>query len=190
MQYGKPGDVFGELAVLHHAPRAASVNAVEDSVVWSVSRSVVAASETSTCGLPDQVSVFEAKKNCREARRQFYDGVLKNMELLSPLGKEERAQVIDSLKSCFFAKGKEIMCQGDVGHDFFVLIKGEAVAIKDGVEVATYKPGGYFGELALLSLKPRAATVVAVWFRGSIGFDKLIVTFLCEAAERSEESSH
>eukprot|EP00442_Polarella_glacialis_P035708 CAMPEP_0115061630 /NCGR_PEP_ID=MMETSP0227-20121206/8108_1 /TAXON_ID=89957 /ORGANISM="Polarella glacialis, Strain CCMP 1383" /LENGTH=686 /DNA_ID=CAMNT_0002446941 /DNA_START=82 /DNA_END=2142 /DNA_ORIENTATION=+ len=162
MQYGKPGDVFGELAVLHHAPRAASVNAVEDSVVWSVRAASVNAVEDSVVWSVSRSVVFEAKKNCREARRQFYDGVLKNMELLSPLGKEERAQVIDSLKSCFFAKGKEIMCQGDVGHDFFVLIKGEAVAIKDGVEVATYKPGGYFGELALLSLKPRAATVVAV----------------------------
>ena len=32
------GDVFGELALLYNCPRAASVEATEDSVVWQLDR--------------------------------------------------------------------------------------------------------------------------------------------------------
>ena len=39
--FPRPGSVFGELAVLHQAPRAATIQAVEPSRLWSVSRSTV-----------------------------------------------------------------------------------------------------------------------------------------------------
>lgn len=33
-----PGEGFGELALLYNAPRAASIQAVEDSIVWKLDR--------------------------------------------------------------------------------------------------------------------------------------------------------
>lgn len=33
-----PGEGFGELALLYNAPRAATINAVEDSIVWRLDR--------------------------------------------------------------------------------------------------------------------------------------------------------
>ena len=34
----KPGEGFGELALLYNAPRAATITSLEDSVVWSLDR--------------------------------------------------------------------------------------------------------------------------------------------------------
>merc|ERR1712232_1552862 len=38
----KKGDIFGELALLHNAPRAASVRSAEDSILWRLDRAVFA----------------------------------------------------------------------------------------------------------------------------------------------------
>lgn len=143
--YRSPGDIFGELGVLHQAPRAATVEAIEDCKLWSVSRAVV----------------FEAKKSFQEWKRRTYDHILRSVELLSPLDAEARAQVIDTIRPEFYEQGEEIIRQGEEGHEFFLLVKGEAVALKDGKEVLRYRPGSCFGELALLSASPRAATVLA-----------------------------
>jgi len=56
------------------------------------------------------------------------------------------------------------MKQGDVGQEMFILKKGECVCYKDDKEVARYKEGDYFGELALMtdeSKGTRAATIKA-----------------------------
>lgn len=33
-----PGEGFGELALLYNAPRAATIKAIEDSIVWKLDR--------------------------------------------------------------------------------------------------------------------------------------------------------
>ena len=75
-----------------------------------------------------------------------------------------------------FQPGAKIMRQGDEGDKFYILLKGSAVALKrdergdtagggggrrDNRVYRSYGPGAHFGELALLTNKPRSATVVA-----------------------------
>ena len=58
--------------------------------------------------------------------------------------------------------GDEIITQGDEGDALYFLESGTADAVKDGEKVFTYtEPGQFFGELALMDNKPRAATVEA-----------------------------
>lgn len=79
----------------------------------------------------------------------------------------ERSQVADAFRDVRFKAGEKIINQGDEGKELFFLLEGEAFASKelDGQEgqkeVKVYKVGDYFGELALLQSKPRAANVVA-----------------------------
>mmetsp|Transcript_5967 Transcript_5967/g.9527 ORF Transcript_5967/g.9527 Transcript_5967/m.9527 type:complete len:109 (-) Transcript_5967:63-389(-) len=73
----------------------------------------------------------------------------------------------DALQSHTIAKGEVIIKQGDSGDMFYILEEGEAVCEKvylagtPAQEVLRYTAGGYFGELALLTNEPRAATVTA-----------------------------
>lgn len=143
--YTANGEVFGELALLHGAPRAATVVAACDSYLWSIDRS----------------TMQSARLRCTEARRSLYDKLLCKVEILSPLGRFERAQLIDNLRPSRYNKDDTIIQQGDEGTQFFLLVLGEAVAKKNGQVVAHYLSGSCFGELALLYDQPRQASVVA-----------------------------
>ena len=51
--------------------------------------------------------------------------------------------------------------QDAIGHEFFVIIEGEADVKRSNRRIATLGPGDHFGELALFDGGPRTATVVA-----------------------------
>jgi len=74
--------------------------------------------------------------------------------------------VADCLEPLEFRDGGLVIGQGDPGEKFYLIEKGEAVALQmfEGreVEVGRMSGGMYFGERALLTNEPRAATVRAV----------------------------
>jgi CRP-like cAMP-binding protein len=49
--------------------------------------------------------------------------------------------------------------EGAVGREFFVLIDGSVDVRRKGRKIDTIGPGGYFGEVALITDHPRNATV-------------------------------
>lgn len=60
------------------------------------------------------------------------------------------------------AKAGDVLCrQGDVAHELFLILEGEAVVCRNGQEVDTLGPHDHFGELALLTSDPRNATIAA-----------------------------
>jgi cAMP-dependent protein kinase regulator len=75
--------------------------------------------------------------------------------------------VADALEPVQFDDGQEIVRQGDPGEDFFIITEGTACVLQrrseneEPVEVGKLGPSDYFGEIALLLDRPRAATVVA-----------------------------
>jgi CRP-like cAMP-binding protein len=66
------------------------------------------------------------------------------------------AEVVD------FRAGDTLMSEGDMGHEFFVIIDGEVGVVIDGETVAKLSGGAYVGETALLDPGPRTATVTAL----------------------------
>ena len=55
-----------------------------------------------------------------------------------------------------------LMEQGQPGREFFLLIDGTVVVRRHGRKLANLGPGDWFGEIALLTFKPRSATVTAI----------------------------
>ena len=57
--------------------------------------------------------------------------------------------------------GKQLVEQGHTGHEFFLIVEGEASVRRNNRKIATLGPGQFFGELSLLDRGPRSASVVA-----------------------------
>lgn len=86
---------------------------------------------------------------------------LAQVQMFSSLNKKElrlisRAADITNVKA-----GTELVTEGTIGHEFYLVLSGEATVRRNGRKVATLGPGSYFGELAILDRGPRSATVVA-----------------------------
>ncbi len=59
------------------------------------------------------------------------------------------------------AAGTVLTEEGKPGQEFVIVLSGDATARRNGRKVATFTAGDYFGEIALLDLGPRTATITA-----------------------------
>jgi len=87
--------------------------------------------------------------------------ILREVELLGPLSDEEVALVADRLEVLVFNAGEVLVRQDDPGDSFFIIVDGTVSIRVDNHEVGTLGPRDFFGEMSLLTGRPRAATVVA-----------------------------
>jgi len=142
---------FGELALIYGTPRAATVKAKTDSKLWGI----------------DRESYRRILMGSTLKKRKMYDEFLSKIPILSNLDDYERITVADALQPTSFNDGQNVVEQGQPGEDFFIITDGEATVFQktspeaQQVEVAKLGPSDYFGEIALLLDRPRAATVVA-----------------------------
>jgi len=146
-----PGSLFGELALMYSAPRAATVRcATPTGRLWSLDR------EPFTMML----------RRCGVQMVEQYSGWLTGVEILNKLNKHEIGLLADASESILLDEGEEICLQGDEGDAFYILEDGTCAAFLDTPEgerlVKSYeKQGEYFGELALLTESTRKLTVKA-----------------------------
>eukprot|EP00933_Yihiella_yeosuensis_P014437 TRINITY_DN12962_c0_g1_i1.p1 TRINITY_DN12962_c0_g1~~TRINITY_DN12962_c0_g1_i1.p1 ORF type:complete len:406 (-),score=138.16 TRINITY_DN12962_c0_g1_i1:161-1378(-) len=139
------GDVFGELALLYNCPRAASVECKENCVLWQL----------------DRDTFNHIVKEAAQKKRQRYDTFLSKVPLLANMDAYERSQLADALQIEKVEDQAVVVKEGEPGNKFYIIEEGAAAAVKGDREVMSYAAGDYFGELALINNKPRAASVVA-----------------------------
>jgi len=87
---------------------------------------------------------------------------LKQVPMFEPLSLAVMEQLAGGVQEVVYAKGTEIIRQGDAGDAFYLLIDGGVEVIRDGAHVDDMGAGASFGEVALISGEPRNATVRAV----------------------------
>ncbi|KAK1236698.1 hypothetical protein PQX77_000054 [Marasmius sp. AFHP31] len=147
----REGNSFGELALMYGHPRAATVLSIEPSTLWALDRTTF------------RTIILKAAYR----RRTMYEHFLSTVPLLGSLEAAEKSKIADALVSKIYVDGEAVVKQGEMGDNFFFVEEGEAVCTKrDGqgqeITVGRLKKGDYFGELSLLRMEPRAATVSAV----------------------------
>jgi len=113
-EYG-PGEAFGELALLYNSPRAATIIAETDCVLWSL----------------DRATFNNIVKNYAISKRNRYDSLLKTVKIFQTMDSYERSKLSDIFLEKFYSKGDIIIKQGDKGDYFYILDEGEAFAVKE-----------------------------------------------------------
>lgn len=92
---------------------------------------------------------------------------LRTVDVLRSVGESELALLARDLRHAPFAAGEVMTRQGAEGHWLYVITEGTAsvrVRVEGDAEheVARLGPGRFFGEISLMTGRPREATVVAV----------------------------
>eukprot|EP00005_Dracoamoeba_jomungandri_P013816 CAMPEP_0174269356 /NCGR_PEP_ID=MMETSP0439-20130205/40759_1 /TAXON_ID=0 /ORGANISM="Stereomyxa ramosa, Strain Chinc5" /LENGTH=396 /DNA_ID=CAMNT_0015358089 /DNA_START=41 /DNA_END=1231 /DNA_ORIENTATION=+ len=142
---------FGELALIYGTGRAATVKALTDCRLWGIGR----------------IAYRRTLMRTTTRKRKLYDSFLERVPILTSLQKYERLTVADALEPLCFDDGEVIIRQGDSGDAFYIIVEGEVTIEQqqpDGtiLEVAHLYSSSYFGEIALLTDRRRAASVIAV----------------------------
>ena len=139
----KRGVAFGELALLHNAPRAATVTAESDVCAWQVDATTFK-------------SILMSKS---KADAQDYASFIKEVPLLKSLSKEDVRSLLDALEEQAFGANQQIVREGETGDAFYIVREGEVrcTAKKSKVEVSRrLKRSDFFGEHGLELAAPSA----------------------------------
>jgi cGMP-dependent protein kinase len=142
----KPGDGFGELALIQNTLRSATLRAGLRSSMWVIDR------------LTFRAALETLNRQCLDENRRFISSV-PQLELLTP---EQVEAMLGTVTDLQFAAGQKIVKEGDPGDLFFIIKEGSVVCTQEGREVRRLEVGEFFGEQALLYNTPRTATVTAV----------------------------
>ena len=86
---------------------------------------------------------------------------LKCSPLFEGLAKRQLALLARLTDDLDVPAGSVLCKEGQRGHEFFVIIEGEAEVTRGGKRLATIGSGEFFGEIALLERVVRTATVTA-----------------------------
>jgi len=145
------GGSFGELSLLYDSPRAATCVAGADLVLWKVDQGTF--------------RHLLARSN-KEAEGNIIE-TLSKIDLFKDLEPQTLRKFADVLETVKYKTGEKIVEKGQTG-DVFYIVKSGQVRVHDiglgdsAFEDQTKGSGYWFGERALMTGNPRAASVTAM----------------------------
>ena len=141
------GHSFGELALLYESPRQATVRADTNAVLFSLDRETY------------KHIVAQSSSN----RSLEIKTALARVPLLKDLTEEQLDKVVDTVEIFPYNAGEVIIKKGQDGNVFYIIKSGTVSVTEMGAQFSdhTLTTGDYFGERALLTGEPRAATITA-----------------------------
>ena len=141
------GDTFGEIALMYNCPRQATVMCTSDKgTLWALQRRAYR-----EINQGEQIQSIESMVQ-----------TIKNVELLKDLNEQQFSKIVDSFDVLSYKTGDRIVKMGEVGSEFFIILKGSVNCVDGaGKVVAALSRCDYFGERSLLKDEPRALNVDA-----------------------------
>jgi CRP-like cAMP-binding protein len=86
---------------------------------------------------------------------------LRKAPLFEGLSKKELGQLARVSEDMEIPAGTTLTKEGELGHEFFVIVDGQTEVKRKGKNLGTRGAGDFIGEIALLEEVPRTATVKA-----------------------------
>lgn len=200
----KVGDYFGEYALLRDEPRNATIIANTVMALLKITRE-----QFRRLGLQERVEFpkrgavgggnnkeIKVKTPCQKnaQERKLMENAMQqnaNVKTMVDLQSDQMNALIDIAWKEIVANGTEIIKQGDLDADYFYIVQDGAFEVlvsgqggksaeQAAAAVTTITQGGSFGELALLYVAPRAATVKAsmnstVWVMDRKNFKDILL---------------
>jgi CRP-like cAMP-binding protein len=88
--------------------------------------------------------------------------LLRRVPLFEQCSRKELARISQLTTQVSLPEGRKLTVEGQRGREFFVLVEGNADVRRKGRRVNVLTRGDFLGELALVSDRPRTATVTAL----------------------------
>jgi CRP-like cAMP-binding protein len=152
------GQVFGEMALVSRAPRAASVIASRPSLVLAASVDALEAVASRAPEVGEQLATF-----CRERMLQ---NLVRTSPILSAVDPSERGGLVSRFETRTYEAGEALIRRGQPATGLHLIASGKVeVSTAEGGErlvIATLGPGEVVGEVAMILRRPHSADVVAV----------------------------
>uniref|UniRef100_A0A8C5NXM0 cAMP-dependent protein kinase type II-alpha regulatory subunit n=1 Tax=Jaculus jaculus TaxID=51337 RepID=A0A8C5NXM0_JACJA len=140
-QYDNCGS-FVELALMYNTPRAATVVATSEGSLWG----------------SDRVTFRRIIVKNNAKKRKMFEEFIESVSLLKSLEVSERLKIVDVIGEKIYRDGERIKSL----RVKRLITKTNRSDANQEVESARCQKGQYFGELALVTNKPRAASAYAV----------------------------
>jgi ATP-binding cassette subfamily B protein len=151
------GAFFGERALLADETRGATIRAATEVVAARLAKADFRAVAAANGNLEQYLKDYTAQQALFNLLRQF--------TIFSALSAKEVRAWLDRLQHEELTAGAYVFREGDVGDRFYIVVSGKADVIRVEANeervVNTLREGQFFGELALLSNKPRRASIRA-----------------------------
>jgi CRP-like cAMP-binding protein len=94
-------------------------------------------------------------------RKNAYHAHLREVPLFAELDDDELDAVGRTATELRLEPGRILMKEGEVAHDMVVVLEGTLEVTRDSEHIADIGPGGFAGEMALLTRTTRNSTVRA-----------------------------
>jgi CRP-like cAMP-binding protein len=180
-----PGEFFGEMALLTGKPRSTTVTAADHTNLWVLYRSdfddLVNRYPAISLGLSKELS-----ERLAEMDRRFTESHLRGLKLLDGMSSVQLEDISHRLKPVRFRQHEVIIQEGEPGGEMFFIESGQVQVLRgfgaNTLVLAEMGAGDLFGEMALLTGKPRTATVMALsdvnlWAMSQADFDEVVNTY-------------
>ncbi|MDH5673040.1 MAG: cyclic nucleotide-binding domain-containing protein [Myxococcales bacterium] len=154
-----PGAIFGEMALVSRAPRAASVVAVEPVQLLAMPRAELERLAASDASIGNELGRF--------CQARMISNLIHHGAILRELDSEARGAVMERFGSRRFETGQALVRQGDEPAGLYLVASG-GVQVRsrdaDGerLVLAELGPGEVVGEISLVLRRPANADVVAL----------------------------
>lgn len=152
------GQVFGEMALVSRAPRAASVVATRPSLVLAAPVDALEAVAARAPEVGEQLATF-----CRE---RMVQNLLRTSPILGAVAPSERGGLVARFETRTYEPGEALIRRGEAANGLHLIASGSVeVTTNEGGDrllIATLGPGEVVGEVAMILRRPHSADVIAV----------------------------